>query len=114
MQNLRIGLVTFGEVGTGKSTLCNTLISLDGSPFIECKKTKAQTFETIGKEGNYDGQKIFLIDTPGLGDAERNDPIHLVQMARYIKHNKLIKGFIMNRKCTLSKIRRQGKKTFMN
>ena len=95
MQNLRIGLVAFGEVGTGKSTLCNTLISSDGSAFIESEKTEAQTFETSGKEGNYDGQKTFLIDTPGLGDAERNDAIHLVQMARYIKHNKLIKGFIM-------------------
>jgi len=95
MQNLRIGLVAFGEVGTGKSTLCNTLISSDGSAFIESEKTEAQTFETIGKEGHYDGQKTFLIDTPGLGDAERNDATHLVQMARYIKQNQLIKGFIM-------------------
>ena len=52
MQNLRIGLVAFGEVGTGKSTLCNTLISSDGSAFIESEKTEAQTFETIGKEGH--------------------------------------------------------------
>ena len=95
MSNPRIGLVAFGEVGTGKSTLCNTLISSDGSAFTESEKTEAQTFETVGKEGKFGDQETFLIDTPGLGDAERNDAAHLVQMARYIKDNQLIRGFIM-------------------
>ena len=49
MQNQRIGLVAFGEVGTGKSTLCNTLIGSQGGDFVESEKTEAQTFETIGK-----------------------------------------------------------------
>ena len=78
MSNPRIGLVAFGEVGTGKSTLCNTLISSDGSAFTESEKTEAQTFETVGKEGKFGDQETFLIDTPGLGDAERNDATHLV------------------------------------
>ena len=73
MQNQRIGLVAFGEVGTGKSTLCNTLIGSQGEDFVESEKTEAQTFETIGKEGTFGNQGTFLIDTPGLGDAERND-----------------------------------------
>lgn len=93
--NTRIGLVAFGEVGTGKSTLCNTLISSNKNDFVESERTEAQTFETIGKEGNFSSQHTFLIDTPGLGDAERNDAAHLVQMARYIKENNLIKAFIM-------------------
>ena len=91
----RIGLVAFGEVGTGKSTLCNTLIGSNGEAFTESERTEAQTFETIGKEGRFGNQATFLIDTPGLGDAERNDAAHLVQMAQYIKDNNLIRGFVM-------------------
>lgn len=95
MSNQRIGLVAFGEVGTGKSTLCNTLIGSDGTAFAESEKAESETLETIGKEGRFGNQETFLVDTPGLGDAERNDAAHLVQMARYIKENELIKGFIM-------------------
>ena len=95
MSNPRIGLVAFGEVGTGKSTLCNTLIGSNGTAFVESEKAESQTLETIGKEGRYGNQPTFLVDTPGLGDAERNDAAHLVQMARYIKENELIRGFIM-------------------
>lgn len=95
MPTSRIGLVAFGEVGTGKSTLCNTLIGSNGEAFTESERTEAQTFETIGKEGKFGNQETFLIDTPGLGDAQRNDAAHLVQMAQYIKDNNLIKGFIM-------------------
>ena len=95
MATPRIGLVAFGEVGTGKSTLCNTLINSNGSAFTESERTEAQTFETVWKEGQYGNQNTFLIDTPGLGDAERNDAVHLVQMARYIKENEFIRGFVM-------------------
>ena len=90
-----IGLVAFGEVGTGKSTLCNTLIGSKGDAFEESNRTEAQTFETIGKKGKFGNQETFLIDTPGTGDAERNDAAHLVQMAQYIKHNEFIRGFVM-------------------
>lgn len=95
MTNSRIGLVAFGEVRTGKSTLCNALIGSNGQDFKESEKTESQTLETIGKEGKFDSQETFLIDTPGIGDAERNDAAHLVQMAKYIKENDLIRGFIM-------------------
>ena len=95
LANSRIGLVAFGEVGTGKSTLCNTLIGSNGTAFVESERTESQTLETIGKEGKFGNQDTFLVDTPGLGDAERNDAAHLVEMARYIKENELIRGFIM-------------------
>ena len=95
MENSTIGLVAFGEVGTGKSTLCNTLIGSNGTAFVESERTESQTLETIGKEGKFGNQDTFLVDTPGLGDAGRNDAAHLVQMARYIKDNRLIRGFIM-------------------
>ena len=95
MSNPKIGLVAFGEVGTGKSTLCNTLIGSNGTAFTESERTEAQTFETIGKEGKFGNQETLLIDTPGLGDAQRNDAAHLVQMAKYIKENQFIRCFIM-------------------
>ena len=66
MATPRIGLVAFGEVGTGKSTLCNTLINSKGA-FVESERTEAQTFETVGKEGQYGNQ----IHCPRLGDRER-------------------------------------------
>ena len=53
MANSRIGLVAFGEVGTGKSTLCNTLIGSNGKDFTESEKTESQTLETIEKEGKF-------------------------------------------------------------
>lgn len=85
MANSRIGLVAFGEVGTGKSTLCNTLIGSNGQDFIESERTESQTLETIGKEGKFGSQDTFLIDTPGIGDAERNYAAHLVQMENLYK-----------------------------
>ena len=112
MKNPRIGLVAFGEVGTGKSTLCNTLIGSNGTAFAESAKTESQTLETIGKEGKYGNQDTFLVDTPGTGDAERNDAAHLVQMARYIKGNNLIRGFILTINMTCPRLEDRERKLF--
>ena len=67
MSNPKIGLVAFGEVGTGKSTLCNTLIGSNGTAFTESERTEAQTFETIGKEGKFGNQETLYgaITRPG-------------------------------------------------
>ena len=88
-----IGLVVFGEEGEGKSTLCNTLTGSNGEAFEE-RDFITETKETIGKEGKFDNQATFLIDTPGLCDSQNNNDAHLVQMVQYIKDNNLIKGFI--------------------
>ena len=68
MQTSRIGLAVFGEMGTGKSTLCNTLIGSNGETFTERENPESSTFETIGKEGKFENQKTFLIDTSSIGD----------------------------------------------
>ena len=112
MANPRIGLVAFGEVGTGKSTLCNTLIGSNGTAFVESEKTESQTLETIGKEGKYGNQDTFLVDTPGTGDADRNDAAHLVQMARYIKGNNLIRGFILTINMTCPRLEDRERRLF--
>ena len=44
MENSTIGLVAFGEVGTGKSTLCNTLI---GSMVLHLLKVKEQNLKHL-------------------------------------------------------------------
>ena len=38
MQTLTIGLAVLGEMGTGKSALCNTLIGSNGDAFTEREK----------------------------------------------------------------------------
>ena len=98
MQTSRIGLAVFGEMGTGKSTLCNTLIGSNGEAFTERENPKSPTFETIGKEGKFENQKTFLIDTSSIGDigdAERINSAYFVQMAQYIKESNLINGFVI-------------------
>ena len=95
MQTSRIGLVVFGEMGTGKSTLCNTLIGSNGEAFNEKEIPEASTVDTIGKEGTFENQETFLIDTPNIEDSERNDADQIIKMVQYIKDNNLIKGFII-------------------
>ena len=55
---MSIGIIVFGEVGTGKSTLCNTLISKKNA-FAESDDVNAETLETIAKDGVYKGQKFM-------------------------------------------------------
>ena len=98
MQTSRIGLAVLGEMGTGKSTLCNTLIGSNGEAFTERENPKSPTFETIGKEGKFENQKTFLIDTSSIGDigdAERINSTYFVQMVQYIKESNLINGFVI-------------------
>ena len=54
--------------------------------------------EKIGKKGRFGKQEKFLIDTPGLGDAERNDAIHLVQIGSNLKKKiiNLLEDFYVN------------------
>ena len=95
MQTSRIGLVVFGEMGTGKSTLCNTLICSNDEAFTERERSETPTLETIGKEGIFENQETFLIETPDIDYDEKIDAPHFVQMTQYIKNNNLIKGFII-------------------
>ena len=91
-----VGIVEFGEVGGGKSTLCNTLVgSQDGSAFKESAETEAQTMKTVGNSGRFGSWETFLIDTPGMGDANRVDAAHLLEMAKYIRTNDEAQAFVI-------------------
>ena len=82
-----------GNAGSGKSTLANTLSS--SKEFKESQSIYAETKETIGFEGKFNGQKTFVIDSPGLQDGSGLDTPHLVQMAQYIKSNPDTQAFII-------------------
>ena len=97
MANERIGLVVFGEGGTGKSTLCNTLIGSNGTAFVENEGPEYKTLETIGKEGRYSNHVTFLIDTPRIREDDKYNADHLIQMVKYIRENHLVRGFILTR-----------------
>lgn len=56
--------VIVGNAGSGKSTLCNTLSS--SKAFKESQSIYSETKETIGIQGVFNQQPVFVIDTPGL------------------------------------------------
>jgi hypothetical protein len=94
MSDRLTSLVVFGNTGSGKSCLSNTLVGSDNA-FKESKEVESETMETIGKHGVFDGQPTFIIDTPGLHDASGLDTPHLIAMTQYIKEHKDVKAFVI-------------------
>ena len=82
--NKVINIVVIGEAGNGKSTLCNTLTG-NINAFKESNKPQCETKETTGLNGNFDQFKTFVIDTPGIGDPDKKDSVHIVRMIEYVK-----------------------------
>ncbi len=64
-----------GSTGTGKSASCNSLCGKDLFP--SSAEAKSVTYLTTVLEafwyGKKDGDKFWLIDTPGLGDSDGRD-----------------------------------------
>ena len=71
-----------------KSTLSKTLSS--SQQFKESQSIYAETKETIGSQGIFNGQRTFVIDTPGLQDGSGLDTPHLVQKKNQIQIYKLL------------------------
>ncbi len=87
-------IVVFGNTGSGKSTLSNTLVGMENA-FQESAEVESETMETKGKNGIFDNQPTFIIDTPGIHDASGLDTPHLVEMTQYIKKHEEIKAFVI-------------------
>jgi energy-coupling factor transporter ATP-binding protein EcfA2 len=87
-------IVVFGNTGSGKSTLSNTLVGIENA-FQESEDVESETMETKGKNGIFDNQPTFVIDTPGIHDASGLDTPHLVAMTQYIKEHKEVKAFVI-------------------
>jgi predicted GTPase len=71
-----------GATGSGKSQSCNTLCGKDY--FEASDDMNSHTFETKGILTHWFGdpinEKIFVLDTPGLGDSAGRDTKHLAEM----------------------------------
>lgn len=37
----------------------------------------------------------MLIDTPGLGDTENNDSLHIANIVKYLKQTKRVNAFLI-------------------
>lgn len=94
MENIIPSIVVFGNTGSGKSALANTLVGQENI-FKESEEVESETMETKGEYGFFDHQLTFIIDTPGINDASGLDTPHLVSMAQYIKEHIEIKAFII-------------------
>ena len=89
-----ISLILFGITGSGKSTFGNTIVGNDNA-FKESANLESETSETIWKTGEFEGQKVYVIDTPGLKDSEGRDQQHLDKMVEYINDHPNIQAYVV-------------------
>ncbi len=83
-------MILIGETGNGKSSLGNALLGYKA--FTVSADVKAETKETMGKYGQGDAEKVFVIDTPGFQDTEGADKIRLMQMVKYVKDHQFLQS----------------------
>jgi predicted GTPase len=86
-----------GATGSGKSQSCNTICG--ENIFSASADFGSHTYETKGVLTNWFGdkhnEKIFVLDTPGLGDSEGRDTKHIVEMVCAIKQIEYIHSFVI-------------------
>ena len=88
-------VVVIGKTGTGKSTLCNSLVDHKflrpgrESKFKMSADVKSVTMETTSAKGVLFGLeeelRIHVVDTPGLADSGGKDAAHIIGMVKYLK-----------------------------
>ncbi|KAG4085980.1 P-loop containing nucleoside triphosphate hydrolase protein [Neocallimastix lanati (nom. inval.)] len=86
-------LILIGETGVGKSNLGNFI--LEKQVFKVSDDPNSETKITQGDHGDGERSDIFVIDTPGLQDAQGTDKEHLTQMIDYIKANPGLQGIVV-------------------
>jgi len=90
----KASLILIGETGNGKSSLGNFILKKNVFPVSD--NPESETKITRGEHGgNNVTDDIFVIDTPGLMDAEGTDKEHLIQMVDYIKSNPGLQGIVI-------------------
>ena len=90
----KASLILIGETGNGKSSLGNFILKKNVFPVSD--NPESETKITRGEHGGSNvTDDIFVIDTPGLMDAEGTDKEHLIQMVDYIKSNPGLQGIVI-------------------
>ena len=87
-----------GLTGDGKSGLCNTLCGdYAKKKFQESEKTDSCTNKTIVQKVKWinSNEEFYLADTPGLGDSENRDSLHIGEMIKTLKEVDKINAFIL-------------------
>ena len=75
-------MCVLGNTGTGKSSTCKTITGATSNEIFNpsCNFT-SETFETKGTCTKWFGreylERIFVLDTPGLGDSDGGDTKHI-------------------------------------
>ena len=71
-----------GATGSGKSQSCNSVCGINY--FEASASMNSHTYETKGILAHWFGdpkyEKIFILDTPGLGDSKGRDTKHIAEM----------------------------------
>ncbi len=86
-----------GATGSGKSQTCNTI---SGENYFQASAgMTSHTYETKGMLTHWFGdkqlEKIFVLDTPGLGDSEGRDTKHIAEMICAIQQIEYIHSFVI-------------------
>jgi GTPase Era involved in 16S rRNA processing len=94
MESNKSTIAILGLTGSGKSALGNTLTSKINY-FIESDRPESQTQEVIGTDGQFNNRKVYIIDTPGLYDANNQDNAHLEQITNFFRGKPDLKSFFI-------------------
>ena len=93
-------IVVLGSTGAGKSATCKTLTGQrDNEVFKTSDRMSSATYLTKGMLSNWYGreglERIFVIDTPGLGDSQGRDTKHLAQMILALQTLQYVNVFML-------------------
>jgi predicted GTPase len=97
IQRIYKSVCFIGATGSGKSQSCNTICGKDY--FEASANMNSHTYETKGILAHWFGDpnndKIFVIDTPGLGDSQGRDTKHIANMVCAIQQIEYIHSFVI-------------------
>jgi small GTP-binding protein len=75
-------LVMVGKAGVGKSSTVNTLM---GREVALTSDERVMTADVTKYEGDFDGIKLNVLDTPGLADTTKRDDLYLQNIREMAK-----------------------------